>query len=170
MRSIPKGLHSLSALAGGGCGSGEASLLPSLFSCPSLSFPALYFGPTRSACWGAGLCTPCGQSGFSLPVGDKAFTGDSAEREESGWPVLGLLTSLLERVCFALCLPQSPGQKAREKGVINKKGGKRNSRFSKGALVFLHLPKLWLFQLAQGVVLVPWWCPTPAVFGSLPSW
>lgn len=25
MRSIPEGLHSLSALAGGGCGSGEAS-------------------------------------------------------------------------------------------------------------------------------------------------
>lgn len=38
-----------------------------------------------------------------------AFTGDSAEREESGWPAPGLLTSPLKRVCFVLCLLRSLG-------------------------------------------------------------
>lgn len=37
-----------------------------------------------------------------------AFAGDSAEQEESARPVLGLLTSPLKRVCFALCLLQYP--------------------------------------------------------------
>lgn len=38
-----------------------------------------------------------------------AFTGDSSEREESGWPAPGLLTSPLKRVCFVLCLLRSLG-------------------------------------------------------------